>query len=138
VRRIAISPAASTRNHRAGGTVLVVEDEAVLRLSISKMLRKEGFTVIEAGDGSAAIDLLRDRKMDIDVILLDMTIPGAPSRSVVEEAGRIRPGAKLLLTSAYSREMAAPVTELRQVKGFIRKPFRLRDLAELLRETLSV
>ncbi len=46
--------------------MLVVEDEDVLRLSVSKMLRKEGFTVIEAGDGSAAIDLLRDHEKDDD------------------------------------------------------------------------
>ncbi len=56
---------------------------------------------------------------------------------MAEEAGRVRPDAKLLLTSAYSREMAGPVGETRQVKGFIRKPFRLRDLVELLREALS-
>ena len=91
------------------------EDEAVLRLSISKMLRTEGFTVIEAGNGSTAIDLLRD-----------------------EEAGRIRPDVQVLLTSAYSRDMVGPVAEVRQVKGFIRKPFRLHDLLELLQETLSV
>jgi PAS domain S-box-containing protein len=124
-------------SHRVKGTVLVVEDEDVLRLSVSKMLRKEGFTVIEAGDGSAAIDLLRDHQKEIDVILLDMTIPCMPSRSVAEEASRVRPDAKLLLTSAYSREMAGPVGEAKQVRGFIRKPFQLRDLVELLRETLS-
>ena len=128
----------SARNTCAGGTVLVVEDELFLRLSISKMLRKEGFTVIEAGDGSAAIDLLNDLNMQIDVILLDMTIPGTPSRTVVTEAGRLRPDVKLLLTSAYSREMAGQAGEVAQVKGFIRKPFALRDLVELLRETLSV
>lgn len=117
---------------------MVVEDEAILRVSISKMLRKEGFTVIEAGDGSAAIDLLRDEKRDIHVILLDMTIPGTPSRSVAAEARRIRPDVKLLLTSAYSREMAGPVGDMGQVKGFIRKPFPLRELVELVRETLAV
>jgi PAS domain S-box-containing protein len=133
----AAAAASAAPGHRPNGTVLVVEDEDVLRLSVSKMLRKEGFTVIEAGDGSAAIDLLRDHEKEIDVILLDMTIPGIPSRSVAEEAGRVRPDAKLLLTSAYSQEMAGQVGEARQVKGFIRKPFRLRDLVELLRETLS-
>jgi signal transduction histidine kinase len=57
--RAAVPAVVSTRNTCVHGTVLVVEDEVVLRLSISKILRKEGFTVIEAGDGSAAIDLLR-------------------------------------------------------------------------------
>jgi hypothetical protein len=57
---------------------------------------------------------------------------------VVTEAGRLRPDVKVLLTSAYSREMAGQAGGLAQVKGFIRKPFALRDLVELLRETLSV
>ncbi len=61
----------------------------------------------------------------IDVVLLDMTIPGTPSRAVVTEAGRTRPDAKVLLTSAYSREMAGPAVEAKQVRGFIRKPFLL-------------
>ena len=137
-RGVAGSTASRARSDGGHGTVLVVEDEAILRVSISKMLRKEGFTVIEAGDGSAAIDLLRDEKRDIHVILLDMTIPGTPSRSVAAEARRIRPDVKLLLTSAYSREMAGPVGDMGQVKGFIRKPFPLRELVELVRETLAV
>jgi PAS domain S-box-containing protein len=122
---------------RTRGTVLVVEDEAVLRLSVSKILRKEGFAVIEAGDGSAAIDLLRDHCGEIDIVLLDITIPGATSQAVVAEAARIRPEIKVLLTSAYSQKMAGPAADASQVCGFIRKPFRLQDLIGLIQETLS-
>jgi PAS domain S-box-containing protein len=125
------------RMQRPHGSILVVEDEEMLRVSVSKMLRKEGFAVIEAADGTAAIEALRDPQRDIDVILLDMTIPGAPSRSVAEEAGRIRPEVKVLLTSAYTREMAGPVGAASQVRGFIRKPFRLRELVDVLRLTLQ-
>ncbi len=119
------------------GTVLVVEDEIALRLSVSKMLRREGFTVIEAGDGPAAVDLFRDHEGHIDVVLLDMTIPGTTSQTVIAAAGRMRRDAKVLLTSAYSREMAGPATDAEQVRGFIRKTFRLGDLVTLIRETLS-
>jgi CheY-like chemotaxis protein len=135
--RAAVPAVVSTRNTCVHGTVLVVEDEVVLRLSISKILRKEGFTVIEAGDGSAAIDLLSDLNRQIDVILLDMTLPGTPSGTVVTEAGRLRPGVKVLLTSAYCREMAGQASEVTQIHGFIRKPFRLHDLVDLLRKTVS-
>jgi len=118
-------------------TVLVVEDEASLRLSVSKMLRKKGFSVIEATDGSVAIDLLRARGRHIDAILLDMTIPGKPSHEVLAEAVRIRPDVEVILTSAYSREMVVPSADAPHVKGFIRKPFRLEELVHLLRDTLS-
>jgi CheY-like chemotaxis protein/two-component sensor histidine kinase len=119
------------------GTVLIVEDEDMLRQAVSKMLRIHGFSVIEAGDGSAALDLVRNYGSSIAVILLDLTIPGAPSSEVVREAHRIRPGATVVLMSAYSREMVPPSLNVPEVTGFIRKPFHTRDLVQLLQETIS-
>jgi PAS domain S-box-containing protein len=121
----------------AAGTVLLVEDEETLRLSVSKMLRKNGFSIIEVGDGSAAIDLLHRQTDRIDLILLDLTLPGTSSREVIAESLRIRPDMKIILTSAYAREMAMPSIDSPQVKGFIRKPFKLEDVVQLLRYTLS-
>jgi PAS domain S-box-containing protein len=118
-------------------TVLLVEDENTLRLSVSKMLRKKGFSVIEAADGSTAINLIRARREEIDVILLDMTIPGSSSSDVIAEATRIRPEIKIILTTAYSRETATPTMNAPQLAGFIRKPFQLGDLVQLLRDTIS-
>jgi CheY-like chemotaxis protein len=122
---------------RAAGTVLLVEDEDMLRLSVSKMLRRRGFSVVEAGDGSAAVDRIRTHRHQIDVIVLDVTIPGTSSREVVAEARRTRPDVKVILTSAYSREMVMPSLEEPGVSAFIRKPFPLADLVELLRKTLA-
>jgi DNA-binding NtrC family response regulator len=102
------------------------------------MLRKQGLTVIDVDNGSDAVDLFRNHQKEIDVVLLDMTIPGTPSGTVVSEARRLRPNAKILLTSAYSREMVEPVADSEQVKGFIRKPFQLGELVNLIRKTLSV
>jgi len=70
-----------------------------------------------ASDGAEAIALLRTRGGDFDAILLDMTLPGISSHQVILEAGRICPDIKIILTTAYSREMAAPAFEARQVKG---------------------
>src|SRR5262249_33150209 len=67
-------------------TVLVVADEDPLREAVVKMLRNAGFVVLEATNASAAIDLLRANERKIDVILLDITIPGASSRQVMNEA----------------------------------------------------
>jgi two-component system cell cycle sensor histidine kinase/response regulator CckA len=119
------------------GTVLMVEDEETLRMSVSKMLRRAGFSVIEAADGSTAIDLFRSYKDDVDVVLLDMTIPGASSQEVMLQARRIRPGIKIILTTAYSREMVALSPDGPQIDGFIRKPFQVGEVVRLLRDTLS-
>jgi PAS domain S-box-containing protein len=116
-----------------GKTALVVEDEAPLRKPVAVMLRKSGFRVFEAADGSSAIDLLRVSGGEIDVILLDMTIPGPSSREVVAEATKVRPDINVILTSAYSREMIADAMDAPQIRDFIRKPYQFGDLLHTLR-----
>jgi PAS domain S-box-containing protein len=120
------------------GTVLVVEDESNLRQPVVKMLRKTGFEVFEAGDGSAAIELLGAHGSEIDVILLDVTIPGASSREVVAAAVNVRPDIPVVLTSAYGREMVEELMTVPQVRGFIRKPFEFAELIKTLRSCSSV
>jgi two-component system, cell cycle sensor histidine kinase and response regulator CckA len=117
-------------------TVLVVEDEDPIRQAASKLLRKAGFSVIEAKDGLAALDEIRARKSPIDVLLLDITLPGAPSRQVLEEARRLRRELRVIVTSAYSEDMAA-VSLRGSFEGFIRKPYQFADLADLIRQVLS-
>ena len=101
------------------------------------MLRKSGLETLEAPSGSAAIDLLRARRGEIDLILLDMTIPGSSSQEVLAEAALARPDVKVILTSAYSEEVARPMMRAPLVRGFIRKPFKLADLVQTLRSALA-
>jgi signal transduction histidine kinase/CheY-like chemotaxis protein len=115
-------------------SVLVVEDEDPLRGAVVTMLRKGGFSVLEAADGAAAIDLLRANGRKIDVILLDMTIPGASSHDVVTEAAQAEPAIRVLLTSAYSKEMLTTPGSESNIHGFIRKPYRFADLVQSLRK----
>jgi DNA-binding NtrC family response regulator len=119
------------------GTVLVVEDEDFLRQAIVKMLRKTGFEVFEAADGASAIARLRADGDKVDVILLDLTIPGASHHEVVTEAARAKPNIGVVLTSAYSREAIAGEMATLPVRGFIRKPFQFGDLFNTLRIALS-
>jgi CheY-like chemotaxis protein len=119
------------------GTLLVVEDEDVLRFAVSKMLRKSGFQVIEANDGSSALELIRTRDDEIDLMLLDVTLPGVSSREVVEQARVTRPNLKVILTSAYDRETVETSFAGLRVDHFIRKPFQIADLMSLLQEVLT-
>jgi DNA-binding NtrC family response regulator len=116
--------------------VLIVEDEDALHAAVAKMLRKTGFDVIEAADGSSAIALLRANRGKIDAILLDMTILGASSQDVVVEAAASAPDTRVILTSAYSKEMFAGLTTAPQIRDFIRKPFQFADLVKTLRHSL--
>jgi CheY-like chemotaxis protein len=116
------------------GTVLVVEDEEILRTAVCKMLRRRKFTVIEAADGSAALEMLRAQPMGIGVILLDMTLPGISGKQLFEALREIRPDVRVILTTAYSKEMAANALGSPQAWGFIRKPYHIADLVTLLRK----
>jgi CheY-like chemotaxis protein len=121
----------AARSNANAGTILVVEDEELLRLAISKALRKRGLSVIEAGDGSVAMDLVRSQ-MDLDGILLDATLPGRPSREILEEAQRMRPDLKVIVTSAYSKDIVEASFRGLRVERFIRKPFQLDEILRFL------
>jgi DNA-binding NtrC family response regulator len=112
-----------------------VDDEDSLRYAVAKMLRNSGFSVLEAGDGTTAIAAIQGDSA-IDVLLLDVTLPGTPSREVLAEAKRLRPAMRVIVTSAYGEEFAATSLQA-DVERFIRKPYSLRDLVGLVHQTLS-
>ena len=114
-----------------------MEDEPALLRAVSKLLQRRGFSVIQASDGSSALELIRTHPGRIVAMLLDVTLPGASSREVLEEAERLRPDLVAILTSAHSQEgIRGNFTGLR-AEHFIRKPFRLEDFVSLLQTLLA-
>jgi PAS domain S-box-containing protein len=122
-------PAAS-----ATGIILVVEDEDLLRAAVSKSLQKIGFSVMAATDGSEALKQMRAHRDNLDAVLLDVTLPGTSSREVLEEARRIRPDLRVVVTSAYSKETVDASFAGLPVEHFIRKPFRVSEVVRLLKD----
>ena len=123
---------AGKNRRRARATVLVVEDEEVMRTAVSKMLQKHGFTVLEATDGSAALEMLRMHADDTTVMLLDVTLPGVASQEVLREARLIRPDLRVILTSAYGEKKVAAMFEGLGTLPFLRKPYHQADILKLL------
>jgi len=130
------APSTASERRLDAGTVLLVEDEAMLRQPLSAMLRKKGFTVLEADEGTAALELMRAHADEINLMLLDVTLPGISSREVFEQAVALRPALKVVLTSAYSREAVAASFAGVAIESFIRKPFRFAELMEVLQDAL--
>jgi CheY-like chemotaxis protein len=112
------------------GTVLVIEDEDVLRYAVATMLRKRGFHVIEAADGATGTELFHNNQTRIDAILLDMTLPIITGSEVFEAVRRVRPDVRVILTSAYGPDSLGGK---RTPWAYIRKPYRTSELIELLR-----
>ena len=113
-------------------TVLMVEDEDTLRQPVAKILRKRGFAVLEAGDGRTAVTLFQERGPDIDVVLLDMTLPSLSGSEVMEELRRLRPDVKVVLTSAYGQETVIRAVGGQQPWAYVRKPYSPREVGDLL------
>ena len=132
----AVSSAEEAARPSQQATVLFVEDEDTLRRAVLKMLNNGGLSVIEARDGNAALEAIRTHNSTIDVLFLDLTIPGIPSRQIFEEVKRLRPEVRVIVTSAYTKDTAEERLGGR-VEWFMRKPFRISDLMSLVRQTLS-
>ena len=114
------------------GTVLIVDDEDTLRVSVGKMLRRRGFFVFEAGDGATGLHLFQIHAAELDVILLDLTLPEMSGAEVLGELRRMRPDIKVILTTAYGRDRAfAEVCEQESI-FYLRKPYHINDLIALL------
>jgi two-component system cell cycle sensor histidine kinase/response regulator CckA len=131
------APATAGEVVSVDGAVLIVEDEDTLRHPASKMLRREGFTVIEASDGRTGLDRFRASAAEIAVVLLDVTLPGLSGREVLSELRRIQPNVKVIVTSAYSQEQAHTTLGGQQPWLYIRKPYQLNELTGLLRKVYS-
>jgi two-component system, cell cycle sensor histidine kinase and response regulator CckA len=117
--------------------VLVVEDEAPLRSAAAKILRAHSCSILEASDGTTALSLVREHWPSLGAILLDITLPGASSGQVFAEARRLRPDVKIVITSAYGRTKVDECFPGMQIDAFIRKPYRLAELAALMSAVLT-
>jgi CheY-like chemotaxis protein len=98
-------PSAGESSPPPAATILVVEDDDALRVALTQILCRRGFETLDVGNGADAINLLRAQSIKIDMMLLDMTIPGPSSQEVAAVAAEARPEMKLVLTSAYDEKL---------------------------------
>jgi len=122
-----------TPHSHAAATVLVVDDEVLLRLSIADRLREEGFAVIEAANANEAIAILK-AAMVIDVVLTDVTMPGSMDGvGLARFVESQRPDIKVILTSGIL--VAAPAQC--RLDGFFLKPYDPASIVRLIRALLK-
>lgn len=125
----------------AGGTrtptVLVVDDEALVRAASVEVLRKLGLCVLEAADGERALALIR-RRLPIDLLFTDIVMPGATrGPDLALAAGAHLPQAKVLFASGFAGEVGLEEDVFRRVP-LLRKPYRLDEMARRVQELLDV
>ena len=128
-----------TQSVTGAETILVIDDEADVRELCVDMLEPLGYTVLKAGNGNAGINMFREKKEEVSVIILDMIMPKMGGSEVFQALKTIDPRVKILLCSGYSQSGFAGIDELlkRGAGGFIQKPFSRQTLALAIRKILS-
>lgn len=118
-------------------TVLVVEDEVLIRWVIADHLRDCGFRVIEAGSGDEAIDVLRRTALTIDVVFSDVQMPGAVNGfALALWVRQERPGIKVVLTSGVVKATEAAQAMCSEVP-MLSKPYSPRELEQRIGRLLA-
>ncbi|HEX9860844.1 MAG TPA: response regulator, partial [Nitrospirota bacterium] len=120
-------------------TILVIDDEPDVRELCKDMLCPLGYTLLLAENGSAGINLYRERGQEISLVILDMIMPRMGGNEVFHALRTINQNAKVLLYSGYSHNNFAGINQLLEhgAAGFVQKPFTLQDLGTAIRKALS-
>jgi PAS domain S-box-containing protein len=135
---VASQPAQSAREEiplaaeHGSGTVLVVEDEPLMLSFAADAVRELGYEVVTAEDGARAREICSARASEIDVILLDMIMPGDGWVETLRGLQALSPRARIILTSGYSGAREARRALEEGAAAFIGKPYTIDDLARIL------
>lgn len=119
-------------------TLLIVEDETPVRKLTRMALERCGYQVLDAADGFSALEIWREQRDRITLVITDMVMPGGMSG--MDLAAKLReekPTVKVLFTSGYSREIFGQDLMLKEGMNFLPKPFRLVDLIAMVRHTIA-
>jgi signal transduction histidine kinase len=116
-------------------TILVVEDEAMVRHLAVESLRELGYTVFEAETGEAALKIFAEHK--IDLLFTDVVMPNLNGRQLAEQGVQLRPGLKVLFTTGYTRNAVVHNGVLDPGVKMLTKPYSLEQLAQGIRDALG-
>jgi signal transduction histidine kinase len=122
---------------RGSETILLAEDEAPVRTVAARILRKSGYTVLEAADGHEALALWDAHGNRIDLVVSDMVMPNMGGRELATAVRARRPDVRLLFLSGYTEDVAQMGSLLAAGNVFLEKPFSEEKLASKVREALD-
>jgi PAS domain S-box-containing protein len=118
-------------------TILLVEDEEVVRRLIREILERSGYRVLEAPDGAGALEVASGQAQAIDLLLTDVVMPKMKGPELAERLATISPGAKVLFMSGYTDDRIVEDGALTPGTAFLQKPFNPGGLAQKVREVLD-
>jgi CheY-like chemotaxis protein len=118
-------------------TILLVDDEpSILKLG-EQMLSRYGYTTLAAASGEEALEVYRQGRAGIDLVILDLVMPGMDGNRCLKELLRIDPEVQVIVASGYSPEGPAKEIIHAHSRGFISKPYNMKELLEMIRNTID-
>ncbi|TAH52260.1 MAG: response regulator [Chloroflexota bacterium] len=130
-------PTTEILKQKGNGTVLVIDDEEVVRNVTKRMLSRLGYTPLVAEDGPVGLAVYEKHKDQIVCILLDMTMPRMSGEETLVHLKKVNPDVRVLLMSGYSEQEASNRFNGKGVGAFMQKPYTPQDLQEKLDEILE-
>ncbi len=118
-------------------TILLVDDEEFVRDLGSRILTKAGYKVITASNGKEALEIFQDRAFEIALIVLDLIMPEMGGKQCLTEILKVDPGTKVVIASGLSANGHTKDALEGGVKGFVNKPYNLREMMEVVRAALD-
>jgi PAS domain S-box-containing protein len=132
------TPRLAARNDwRGSGTVLVVDDEELVRGLVRHMLERMGFFVLTASDGLQAVQMFAAQSDKVRLVLLDMTMPVFDGQETLRELRRIRPDVRVVLCSGFDQQTTTTRFAENPPAAFMQKPYGFEQLQAVLRAVLT-
>ncbi len=122
---------------RGSGNILVIDDEAIVRIFTERALRRYGYAVVSAANGEIGIRLFAENKDMIDLVILDLSMPVMDGRATLEGIRRIRQDVPVILSSGYDKAETVRTIGAERLAGYLHKPYGVRKLMELVAEALK-
>ncbi|MEQ8223141.1 MAG: response regulator [Candidatus Eremiobacterota bacterium] len=114
-------------------TILLVDDEDMLRESGKAILKRFGFNVITACDGQEAVEVYKKKSSEINCIIMDLSMPRMDGLTALKKIRQVNPGIKVILCSGYNEQMAIGNYTGYGLAGFLQKPYEIEKLREKLK-----
>jgi PAS domain S-box-containing protein len=122
---------------KGSGTILVIDDEPVLREIAKSMLGQCGYRVLCANDGREGLEIFKKDPSSIDLVLLDMMMPVLNGKDTFVELVKTDPGVKVVMASGFTKDIRVEEVLDLGAKGFIQKPYTIFGLSEIIFRTLN-
>jgi two-component system, cell cycle sensor histidine kinase and response regulator CckA len=130
-------PAKGASDLTGSGTILLVEDEEGLRGLNARGLSSRGYTVLEAGNGVEALQVMEERGGELDIVVSDVVMPEMDGPTLLKEMRKLNPNLKMIFVSGYAEDAFEKNLPEGGQFAFLPKPFTLKQLVAIVKETME-